>query len=202
MTKFMNFIFLTLLVFFLTSCSSKEEAMKTLQNELEIANECKNKSINFEMDCYDLISYKNSFAQIRLGLFAQSKGLVKEALQRYELAKNKGNFYANALLSDLYANGIGVQVDDKKALELLKEVEKIEPIAAYKLSFFYLTKDIEKSISLLDFAANNGVKDAQKELIFIYSNGQYIKANEEQALYYDSLYNNKEEDFIKKIYGR
>jgi hypothetical protein len=37
------------------------------------------------MDCYDLISYKNSFAQLRLGLNAQLRGNFEEAIQRLNI---------------------------------------------------------------------------------------------------------------------
>ncbi len=86
----------TMSMYLFTGCSNKGDFVKTSQNELSIADECRNKNKNFEMDCYDLISYKNSFALLRLALNARPKGNVTEAITKLELAQKKGNFYANA----------------------------------------------------------------------------------------------------------
>ena len=45
--------------------------MKVLPNELAIADDCRKKKKQFEMDCYDLILIKIVLLQIRLGLTAQ-----------------------------------------------------------------------------------------------------------------------------------
>ena len=94
-----SFITMTLSLFLLSACADHSEAMKVLPNELAIADSCKNPNKKLEMDCYDLISYKNSFAQLRLGLNAQLNANYEEALQRYLFAKQKGNFYVNSLLA-------------------------------------------------------------------------------------------------------
>lgn len=203
MIKLSKFTFFMFVAFFLAACSNHSEALKTLPSEQQIADQCKNTNINFEMDCYDLISYKNSFAMLRLGIFAQNRGLVEEAFKRYTEAKNKGNFYANTLLSNLYGNGLGVDFDEKKSINLLKDAQSVDPMAAYKLSFFYFSNnETKKAIELLEYAANSGLKDAQKELVLIYSNEQYIEEDLEKSLYFDSLYQDGEEDFMKTIYGR
>lgn len=203
MFKVMKLAILAAVIPFITACSNHNQAMKVLPNELEIADQCKNMNINFEMDCYDLISYKNSFAQLRLGIYAQNRGLAQEAFDRYTNAKKAGNFYANALLTDLFLNGIGVDVDENKSINLLKEVQNVDPIAAYKLSFYYFSENNpQKAIELLEYSALNGVKDAQKDLVLVFSNNQYIEENLEQSLYYDELYQNEQDDFSKKIYGR
>ena len=155
------------------------------------------------MDCYDLISYKNSFAQLRLGLNAQLKENYPEALQRYTIAKQKGNFYANSLLAELYNNGFGVPKDEDKVIDLLKEVRDVDPIAAYKLSFYYLSKeDYDEVIELLTYAAQNGVKNAQYQLGVIYSNGEYVKPDLEKANYWNYQFENDPVNFINKIYGK
>ena len=58
-----SFALTTLCLFALTSCSSHNEFLKASSNELVIADDCRNTNKHLEMDCYDLISYKNSFAQ-------------------------------------------------------------------------------------------------------------------------------------------
>ena len=198
-----SFALIALSLFALTGCSKNDDFLKSSQNELLIADNCRNSNRNFEMDCYDLISYKNSIAQLRLGLNAQYQGNFEEALARFELAKKLGNFYANALISDMYLNGFGVELDEKKAISLLKDTRKVDPIAAYKLSSFYINDgDISGAISLLEFAGVNGVRDAQNQLSIIYSNSQYIEPDDEKTLYWKSLYEENNEDLIKKIYGR
>ena len=100
-----SFALTTLCLLALTSCSSNNEFLKASSNELQIADDCRNTNKHLEMDCYDLISYKNSFAQLRLGLNAQLRGDFEEAIQRLNISKQKGNFYANAALADIYKNG-------------------------------------------------------------------------------------------------
>jgi len=200
MLKIIKITILIAVISFFTACFNKEENI--LQSELEIANECKNMDINFEMDCYDLISYKNSFAQLRLGIYAQDRGLVKEAFNRYTAAKKAGNFYANALLYEFYSNGIVVKKDIQKARNLLEEVQDMDPIAAYKLSFFLLQENIQKAIQLLEYSSKNGVKDALKTLATIFSNNVYIKEDLTKSAYYSELYKITQGDFSKNIYGR
>ncbi len=101
MSKIIKLLLPIFALFLLNACSSHDKALEVLPNELQDANQCINKVKSFEMDCYDLISYKNSIAQLRLGLNAQYQGNFEEALARFELAKKLGNFYANALISDM-----------------------------------------------------------------------------------------------------
>ncbi len=186
----------------LNGCSSHDAAMKVLPNELSIADDCRNPNKQFEMDCYDLISYKNSFAQLRLGLYAQYKGNFQEALQRFTIAKNKGNFYANALIANLYDNGFGVAKDEDKKLDLLEDVKCVDPIAAYKLSYYYLSNEkVKDALKLLTFAAENGVKDAQNQLSLIYGNGQYIDPDLDKSSFWRMEYEEGTDNFINKIYG-
>jgi TPR repeat protein len=193
---------LLLLFFLLNGCSSHEEAMKVLPNELAIADECKNLKKQFEIDCYDLIAYKNSFAQIRLGLTAQYRGNFDEAFQRFNIAKQKGNFYANSLLANLYINGFGVPKNEKIAISLLEDVKSVDPIAAYKLANFYLIDNkVKKAIELLTYAGENGVKDAQYQLHLLYSNEQYIPIDLEKNEYWETKYKENNDNFTTKIYG-
>jgi outer membrane lipopolysaccharide assembly protein LptE/RlpB len=197
-----SFITATLSIFLLSACADHSEALKVLPNELAIADGCKNPNKKFEMDCYDLISYKNTFAQLRLGLNAQLNGNYEEAFQRYLVAKQRGNFYVNSLLAELYNNGLGVQRSEETVIKLLDEVKDVDPIAAYKLSFHYLAKeDNKKALKLLNYAAENNVKEAQYELSRMYSNADITDTNLEKSVYWNELYEDKSSNFIKKIYG-
>lgn len=185
-----------------TGCTNHKEALKVLPSELAIADDCRNQNKSFEHDCYDLIAYKNSFAQIRLGIIAQTKGNHTEAFQRYTLAQKKGNFYANALLADLYNKGEGVQKDKDKVIDLLKDVDEVDPIAAYKLAYYYMDKkDYTQAIELLEFAALNNVKKAQYKLYKIYSEGTITKINLDKSKEWFIKYEDKSNSFISKIYG-
>lgn len=203
MTKSISSIFAaaSLATFLLAGCTSHKEALKVLPSELSIADDCKNNNKQFEMDCYDLISYKNTFAQLRLGINAQTKGNNQEAFHRYTLAQQKGNFYANALLADLY-NKSDSSKDKEKVIPLLKDVDDVDPIAAYKLSYYYMNKkDYSEAISLLTFAATNNVKNAQNDLYKIYSEGKITKMDTEKSKYWFEQYEDKTNSFIRKIYG-
>jgi len=183
-------------------CSNHEAALKTMPNEIAQANECKSANKEFESDCYDLISYKNSIAMLRSGVIAYSNGKYKEAYQKYTIAQKKGNFYANSLLADLYSKGNGIQKNQEKALELLKDVDNVDGIAAYKLSFYYISKkDYDEALELLIFAANNNVKKAQYELSKIYRDGTITKDNPEKAKFWYEKYEDKSNSLLRKIYG-
>jgi len=183
-------------------CSNHEAALKTIPNEVTQANECISNNKEFEADCYDLISYKNSIAMLRSGVIAYSNGKYEEAFQKYSLAQKKGNFYANSLLADLYNKGNGVPKNQEKALDLLKDVDDVDGIAAYKLSFYYMNKkDYDEVIELLTFAANKNVKKAQYELSKIYRDGIITKDNPEKAKFWYEQYENKSNSLLRKIYG-
>ena len=197
-----SFALITLSIFALNGCSNNSEFTKGSANELSIADDCRNTNKHFEMDCYDLISYKNSFAQLRLALNAQLKGNFEEAIQRLNIAKQKGNFYANAPLADIYRNGFGVQINHDLAIKLLEETKEVDPIAAYKLYFYYLDKNkIEDAFELLNYAATNDVKAAQQELSKLYKNGEYVERDTDKSDYWNELYQDKTNSFSNKIYG-
>jgi uncharacterized protein len=197
-----SFALITLCLLGLNGCANNNEFLKTSSDELSIADDCRNTNKHFEMDCYDLISYKNSYAQLRLGLNAQLRGDFEEAIQRLNISKQKGNFYANAPLSDIYKSGYGVAINDELAMKLLEETKDIDPIAAYKLYFFYIDRNkVEDAFKLLNFAASNGVKSAQQELSKIYKSGEYIERSTDKSEYWDEQYQDKTDSFTNKIYG-
>jgi len=198
-----KFLFITTISSLLfVGCSNHEAALKILPTELEQANECISTNKEFEADCYDLISYKNSIALLRSGISAYSKGNYKEAFQKYSISQQKGNFYSNSLLADLYSKGKGVAKDQKKALKLLEDVKDVDAIAAYKLSFYYMNKkDYSEALELLTFAGNSNVKKAQYELYKIYRDGTLDKEDTKKAKYWYKQYENKNNGLIRKIYG-
>jgi len=196
------FIISCLLPLLFIGCANYEEALKIIPNEITQADECKTSNKEFEVDCYDLLSYKNSIALLRSGIQAYIIGNHQEAFAKYSLAKERGNFYANALLADMYNQGIFVKKNQKLALELLEDVENVDPIAAYKLSFQYKNKkEFKKALKLLDFAAKNNVKKAQLELSDIYKLDKFIPADEKLSNFWKEEFNKENNSFINKIYG-
>lgn len=201
-TGMKSFIVASFLPLLFVACANHEAALKVLPNEIAQANECKTENKEFEIDCYDLISYKNSIALIRSGIHAYIAGNHQEAFAKYTLAKERGNFYSNALLADMYNNGVFVKQNQELALELLEEVEKVDPIAAYKLSFQYRNKqDFKKAIRLLDFAAKNNVKKAQEELVKIYQDDKFIPIDKKLSDFWKNEFEQNNNSFINKVYG-
>lgn len=185
-----------------TGCTKYEQSLKVLPNEIQQANQCIDTDKEFEANCYDLIAHKNSVALLRLGILENAKSNYKDAFDLYTLAQQRGNFYANALLADLYFNGRGIKQDQEMGLKLLKDVDNVDPLAAYKLSFYYISKkDYSEAIKLLTFAANNNVKKAQLELSKAYANGTIVKMNSEKSIFWMQKHEEMNEDFMNKIYG-
>ncbi len=184
------------------ACTNYKELKQTMGNEIQHANTCINeKSQELETDCYDLISYKNSIALLRLGRKAYYEGKYEEALKRYSLAKVRGNFYANALLSELYEKGKGVKQNKTKAIKLLEETKDADPIAAYKLALVYIKKEnYKKALKLLEFASNNDLKEAQYKLLQLYKIDS-LDIDQEKIKNLYLKYEDKTKDFKKSLYG-
>lgn len=197
-------ILLILISIFFTSCAKNYDKSKNiLPTYINFANECKNDTNkSFETDCYDLIAYKNPIALLRLGVLNYKKGKFKEALKQLTIAQQQGNFYANSIISDILKQSIKTPKDEKKVIDLLLDVEKVDPIASYKLYFYYKSENNnKKALELLNFSANNNVKEAQEELSKLYANGELVKADLTMSLYLlkESKVDNK--DFVYDIYG-
>ena len=180
----------------------ENKALKIIPNEIKQADSCKDSNKQIELDCYDLISYKNSIALLRLGVYDYTKQNYKEAFKKFSFSKENGNFYANALLSNLYQTGRGVKKDDKKSLELLKEVSEYEPISAYNLSFYYINKkEYSTAIELLEFSGKNNVKKAQLKLFQIYSDNKIIKYDDKKSIYWKERYEDNSNNKLHEVYG-
>ncbi|MCG3718507.1 sel1 repeat family protein, partial [Aliarcobacter butzleri] len=57
-------------------------------------------------------------------------------------------------------------------------------------------------VKYLTLAGENGVKTAQNELSILYSNGQYIEPDLEKSEFWTLQYQENNDDFMKRIYGR
>ncbi|MGN1392751.1 MAG: hypothetical protein ACI4V7_01695 [Succinivibrionaceae bacterium] len=90
------------------------------------------------------------------------------------LVESKNSVKANTLLGIAYKNGLGVEVDNAKAIKYLQAgVDAKNSIAAYNLALMIFNGNgteynFEKVIEYLDLAASNGFKPAMYALIAIY----------------------------------
>lgn len=103
-----------------------------------------------------------------------------------EHAEN-GNPEAQAWLGAMYANGDGVEVDDKKALTwYVKAAEQGYPMAQSNAGAMYYMgqgteKNIDQAIKWLSAAAENNDVNGLFNLAVIYTNGEDIEENPEYA---------------------
>lgn len=198
---------LFLISIFFTSCAKDYTASKkVLPTLLNTANECKNEgNKDFEYDCYDLISYKNSVALIRLAVINYKKGNNIEALKQLQIAQAQENFYANSIISDILKVSAKTPEENKKVITLLEDTKHVDPIAAYKLYFYYKAKDKNKeAFKLLEFAAKNGVNEALYELSKLYANDKDNKLVQNDlalSLFWLKEAQNSKKDLVYEIYG-
>ncbi|BAK71755.1 tetratricopeptide repeat protein [Aliarcobacter butzleri] len=202
-------------VFLFTACSFKMPSFLSFDFFgstdytvlLDEANKCQEiENEATKLDCYKKIENTNSFAQIRLGTYWADKKDYKSALKYLNQAKNNDNIYANLPLSFLYYKGEGVEKDLNKSFELLQKSSDIDPTSAYQLSRFYLqginTKvDNEKGVELLEFAALQGVLEAQKMLVNTYKNGLFKQPRDQVKVdFWQKKIKENKEDINRKIY--
>jgi len=96
-------------------------------------------------------------------------------------------------LADLYLSGLGVKKDLKKHIHILKKAAKsLNPIAMCRIADnIYLKSNTKKStheaISLYKLAAKYGYSSAIDKLINIYSVGEKIERDADEALSYFEL---------------
>ena len=190
-----------------TSCAKDyTTAKKVLPTLLDSANECRNDSNKeFELDCYDLIAYKNSIALLRLAVNNYKKANYKEAAKQITYVFNENNFYANSVMSDILKQTAKTNEDKMKAISLLEEVKLVDPIASYKLYYYYVyINKNQDAIKVLSFAANNHVKEAQIELSKLYANAQdnkLVKGDLALSIYWLKEAQSSKRDFVYEIYG-
>lgn len=199
--RYMSICAIVTISIFFQSCTNK--AHELLPTQLVSVNECSNMQSTLQEDCYALMSKRNSFAQIRIGLSFYDLKKYNDAYLRFDEAYKRQNFYANALLANMYLNGYGVKKDKAKAVDLLDDVKSLDPIAAYMLAKVYIDeKKYKKAIKLLEFSANNHVKKAQKLLSDIYKNNKIVKENLQKSIFWHKKYKSNINDFQSKIYAK
>ncbi len=121
-----------------------------------------------------------SFADLQAGIDAANVGDFETAKKEFEyLVKHD---YAPGMyhLAELYAKGLGMPRDSKKAAELYQKASDLGyEDAMFSLAIMYqhgegVAMDLQKTVSLLTMAGNKGVAAAQFNLGVMYTNGQGV----------------------------
>lgn len=103
--------------------------------------------------------------------------IVEDALE--------GNSYAQLRLGDCFYNGVGVNVDYKKAAFWYEKVAEEYERVQYNLGVcYYSEQDYEKARLWFEQSAEQGCAKAQFELGRCYEKGKGVIANREKSLYW------------------
>lgn len=107
-------------------------------------------------------------AMICMGIYSQNHGQAEQGLKWFELAKSRGEIRADYMLAVAYRDGLGVDVDSTKAIELLKT------------------------------SADNGDADAMYALYQAYRDGNSVRKNKKsQAKYLNMAKQAKHSEALK-----
>ncbi len=104
-------------------------------------------------------------------------GSEKEAVELLSKLAQNGDVDSQTLLGEIYLDGIGVEVDFKKAFFWLSKASKSDVEAKYLLGFMYenglyVKKDNPKALSFYEESAKNGGLLAQFNVAMMYKEGK------------------------------
>lgn len=137
------------------------------------------------------VNFKKFFVVFFMCLCLGVSGVVAyaEHVEIEELMRQaaQGNVFAQSLLGNYYADGNGVEQDDKKAVyywELAAKQGYSE--AQYNLGVTYslgkgVPQDYKKAVYYWELAAEQGLAGAQYNLGIIYSNGHGVPQDDVKA---------------------
>ena len=118
----------------------------------------------------------------------EEKRKKAEAFAKLKEAADGGDLEAMVALAGCYANGEGVERDDKKTVELYTlAMDKGSADATYKLGWCYDTgfgvaQDVPKAVELYQKAADNGSVPAMFNVAVCYYNGDGTKQDQKKAV--------------------
>ncbi len=132
-------------------------------------------------------NYVAAFAIIG-GTYQYDLGNVSEALKWYRRGVALNDVSAQTHLGDMYLDGVGVERDLAKALELFRpSAEQGYPLAQYKIGVIYqqgdrrVRRDMASAVTWFRKAAENGFARAQNDLGYLYETGDGVRRNLAQA---------------------
>jgi uncharacterized protein len=125
-------------------------------------------------------------------LFERGKQLVElreyeKALKAFEFASKAGNLDSLTALGVMYIGGIGVEQDNAKGYEYIKNAaDQSDPKAQYTLGALYylgagVKKDFNKAFYWLNLASEQGYLDAKYNLGVMYEFGEGVEQSFELA---------------------
>ena len=135
-----------------------------------------------------------------------------EAAELYQKAADEGNAYAMWRLSNAYNNGDGVDWDEAKALELLKqsaqagcEEAKCDLAFAYMFDWYNIGKDIDKGKNMLEelvkTTTNSTVLARYAGLLFFEENENPYKEDREKGMRILKRIEDKDNPYYLELMG-
>ena len=139
---------------------------------------------------FSLFYHASVFAED--SLYERGKQLVelkeyKKALKAFELASKAWNLDSLTALGVMYIGGIGVEQDNTKGFDYIKNAaDQSDPKAQYTLGALYylgagVTKDLNKAFYWLNLASKQGYLDAKYNLGVMYEFGEGVTQSFDKA---------------------
>ena len=128
-------------------------------------------------------------------LYDRGKELVEQkeyqkAIKAFEFASKAGNLDALTALGVMYIGGIGVEQNNTKGYQYIREAADMsDPKAQYTLGALYylgagVKKDYKKAFNWLNLASEQNYIDAKYNLAVMYEFGQGVDQSYEKAYEY------------------
>ncbi|MDO1580871.1 tetratricopeptide repeat protein [Rhizobium oryzicola] len=140
------------------------------------------------MSAYETaVQHNYSAAKVNFGMLLGRLGDAQAEFKMYSEAAQTGNVLAAYNLGVAYRDGLGTDVDGKKAIEWFeKAAAGGDDTAAFNLGVMYddgqlIPEDNQMAIAWYDVAAKRGNADAMINLGLMYESGEGIKANPTEA---------------------
>lgn len=130
----------------------------------------------YSEDLVDAANMGNSDAQLDLSKVCYKEQKYRECFEWARKSAEKGNTEAQALLFNLYVNGIGTEANEKEGLKWLKKAsEGGNSLAQAVLAFKYLSElNYEEGMKWLKKSASAGNDEAQVNLAEFYCKGEGV----------------------------
>ena len=119
---------------------------------------------------------------------AQQNDALRKQFQEQKAAAEQGNAVAQCNLGICYANGMGVEKDEEKAVDwFFKAAEQGNANAQYNLGVCYhngqgVEKDYARAVKSYRKAAEQGNADAQSNLGICYADGTGVDKDDAEAM--------------------
>ena len=129
-----------------------------------------------------------AYADMQSAIDALNAKNYKKAFKEFQIEAQKGNSEAQDYLGNLYAKGLGVELDYKQAVYWYNKAAKQgNGFAINNLALMYsnangVSQNDKKAISLFEEASNKGIAIAKYNLGMMYYSGQGVNKNDKKAI--------------------